>query len=290
MNDKKLNILITGGGSGIGTALAKALSLDGHNVVVCGRRAANLKNTAKSAENISFFKCDVSNEKSVKKFLKYVEKKYDHLDVIINNAGIFGAIGRFDGTDSGLWKKTFDINTFGVYLISRHFLPLLLKSKVKKIINFAGGGAFSAFENYSAYAVSKASVVRLSENMAAELKGEKVKVNCIAPGFVATELHEATLKAGESMAGIQYRITKEKLEIGSVPVEVPVNCVKFLISDEAGELTGKTISANFDKWDNKVFKNCINEINDSDLYTMRRINIVNLDKNDKLRDTLLKIK
>ncbi|MBN2545004.1 MAG: SDR family oxidoreductase [Spirochaetes bacterium] len=290
MSDKLLNILITGGGSGIGTELAKALSSDGHNVVICGRRITKLKNSAKSGKNIRFFKCDVSNEKNVKKFFNYVKKNFSYIDVIINNAGVFGAIGRFDRTDSKLWKKTFDINTFGVYLITKNFLPLLLKSNVKKVINFAGGGAFSPFENYSAYAVSKASVVRLSENMAVELKSDGVKVNCIAPGFVATELHEATLKAGESTAGIQYRITKEKLEIGSVPVEVPVNCVRFLISNDAGELTGKTISANFDKWHNKVFKNYIKEINDSDLYTLRRINIVNLNKNDKLRDTLLKIK
>ncbi len=140
MKEKKLNIVITGGGSGIGAYLAKTLSSDGHNVVICGRRVSNLKETKKKAGNILFFKCDVSNEKSVRKFFNSVSKKFNHLDVIINNAGIFGAIGRFDQTDSKLWKKTFDINAFGVYLVTKNFLPLLLKSDVKKIINFAGGG------------------------------------------------------------------------------------------------------------------------------------------------------
>ncbi|HEY9247198.1 MAG TPA: SDR family oxidoreductase, partial [Candidatus Methanoperedens sp.] len=186
-------------------------------------------------------------------------------------------------------KKTFEINTFGVYLVTMHFLDLLLRSDVKKIINFSGGGAFNAFPNYSAYAVSKAAVVRFSENIAVELADMGVKVNCIAPGFVATDIHEATLKAGEKTAGEQFKKTKAQLKEGSVPVEVVVNCVKFLISSESDGLTGKTISASFDKWGTDVFKDSIDQIAHSELYTMRRINLVNLDENDELRKKLIKL-
>jgi NAD(P)-dependent dehydrogenase (short-subunit alcohol dehydrogenase family) len=288
MEQKQLNILITGAGTGIGAELAKNLSIDGHKIIICGRRISRLREVAKSSKNIKYYICDISNENQVKKFNDLLKRELDHLDVIINNAGIFGAIGRIDRTDSKLWKKAFEINTFGTYLITKYFLGLLLKSEAKKIINFAGGGAFNAFPNYSAYAVSKAAVVRLSENAAFELKELGVKVNCIAPGFVATDLHEATLKAGES-AGDQFRLTKEKLVKGATPVDIPVGCVKFLISEESGGLTGKTISANFDKWGNDVFKESINEITESELYTMRRINIVNLDGNAALKNKLLEI-
>ena len=287
MKKSSLNILISGGGSGIGAALTMDLAAHGHSVIICGRREKNLREVAGTSKNVYYHVCDVSDEKSVIDFLNFVKGKFDHIDVIINSAGLFGAIGRFDKTDSKIWKKTFEINMFGVYLVTKHFLDLLLRSDVKKIINFSGGGAFGAFPNYSAYAVSKAAVVRFSENIAAELKDLGVQVNCVAPGFVATEIHDATLKVGEEIAGEHFKKTMEQLKEGSVPMEVVVECVKFLISPESDGLTGKTISASFDKWNSDVFKKSIDQITGSELYTMRRINLINLDGNDELRKKLI---
>lgn len=186
MIKNNLKILITGGGSGIGAALAKSLSEDGNTIIICGRRVGKLTEVSKTNNNIFHFPCNVSNEKDVIDFSRIVKEKFEYIDVLINCAGLFGAIGRFDKTDSYMWKKTFEINTFGVYLMVKHFLHLLLKSNVKKIINFAGGGAFGTFPNYSAYATSKAAVVRLTENMAVELADLGVQINCIAPGFINT--------------------------------------------------------------------------------------------------------
>lgn len=287
MNDKSLNILITGGGSGIGAAITKELSKENNKIIICGRRENKLKEIASNNKNIYFKKCDVSDEKSVLELLDFVKNRFNYLDVIINCAGIFGAINRFDKTDSLLWKKTFEINAFGTYLICKHFLNLLIKSDTKKIINFSGGGAFSPFPNYSAYAVSKASVVRFSENLACELKNLGVQINCIAPGFIATELHKESLNAGEKAAGEQYDMTVKKLKNGSVPIETPVNCVKFLLSNKSNGLTGKTISATFDKWNSNNFQKSINKINESDLYTLRRINLINLEDTDELKKNLL---
>lgn len=283
----KYKILITGGNSGIGFALAKELSIDGHTIVVCARKVLNLENVLKINENILHYSCDVSNEKSVIGFLNFVKKKFNYIDVIVNCAGVQGAIGRFDKTNSSDWKEAFETNTFGTYLITKYFLDLLLQSNIKKIINFSGGGAFSAFPNYSAYAVSKAAVVRFTENIAEELKDLGVQVNCVAPGFVATKIHDATLNAGEKLAGEQYKKVATMLKEGSVPMKVVVDCVKFLISPESNGLTGKTISANFDKWNTKIFQENIKIISDSDLYTMKRINLVNLDEDDELRMELI---
>lgn len=287
MKKESLKILITGGGSGIGAALAGDLSRAGHSVVICGRRKNNLLEVARTGKNITTYVCDVSNEEDVLGFVDFVKGRFDRIDVIINGAGLFGAIGRFDRTDSKVWMKTLEINIFGTYLISKHFLDLLLRSKVKKIINFSGGGAFGTFPNYSAYAVSKAAVVRFSENTAAELADMGVQVNCIAPGFVATQIHEATVKAGEKAAGEHFNKTISQLKEGSVPIEVVVDCVKFLISPKSNGLIGKTISASFDKWDTDIFRDSIKMIASSDLYTMRRINLVNLDANDELRKKLI---
>ncbi|MBI2339352.1 MAG: SDR family oxidoreductase [Deltaproteobacteria bacterium] len=279
-----LKILITGGGSGIGAALAKHLSTLGHSVIICGRRRERLEQVASTNSGIRHHVCDVSNENSVATFADFVGKQFDALDVLINCAGLQGEIGRFDRTDSKKWKETFEINVYGTYLVTKHLLPLLLKSKIKKILNFAGGGAFGNFPNYSAYAISKAAVVRFTENSAEELAGLGVQINCVAPGFVATDIHRATLEAGEEVVGEgYYRFTREKMKKGSVPLDLVVKCILFLISPESNGLSGKTISASFDKWGADVFRASIKEIMNSDLYTLRRMNLVNLDPKDELR-------
>lgn len=272
MQNRFYKILITGGESGIGAALTKGFSSDGHSIIICGLRDALLSKVAKTCKNVRYRVCDVSNEQDVASFSEFVREKFDCIDVIVNCAGIYGAIGRFDKTDSKSWKKAYETNLFGTYLITKKFLDLLLQSDIKKIVNFAGGGAFGPLPNYSAYAVSKTSVVRLSESIASELAVFGVRVNCVAPGFVATEIHNATLEAGEGAAGEGFRITMEKLRSGSVPMDVVVNCVKFLVSPESDGLTGKTISVSFDKWNTSFFKKSINQIVESELYTLRRIN------------------
>lgn len=265
-------ILITGGESGIGAALAKAFSLDGHVVIICGLREERLLEVSKANGNIHSYVCDVSDEERIVVLKDLIKGKVDRIDVIINCAGIYGPIGRFDKTDSHLWSKTFQTNFFGVYLIIKHFLPHLTRSNLKKIINFAGGGAFNPLPSYSAYAVSKTAVVRFTETIAVELSSFGVKVHCVAPGFVATEIHNSTLEAGEELAGEGYKFTLEKLKAGAVPMEMVVECVKFLASPEADPLTGKTISVSYDKWNNTVFRECMNRIAQSDLYSLRRIN------------------
>jgi 3-oxoacyl-[acyl-carrier protein] reductase len=281
-----LNISISGGGSGIGSALAKNFAGMGHKVIICGRRKEKLIETVGVDKNINYNVCDVRNEQSVIAYKNFIQDKLSHLDVIMNCAGLFGAIGRFDKTDSNEWRDAFDTNTFGTYLMTKHLLDLLLKSNIKKIINFAGGGAFGTFTNYSAYAVSKAAVVRFTENIAEELANLGVTANCVAPGFVTTEIHEATLRVGEETAGAQYNKTLLQIKSGAVPVQTIVECVKFLISPDADGLTGKTISASFDRWNSPVFHKSIQLINNSELYTMRRINLVNIDDNNKLKKIL----
>jgi 3-oxoacyl-[acyl-carrier protein] reductase len=165
----------------------------------------------------------------------------------------------------------------GTYLTSRSFVPLLKGRPGAQIIGFSGGGAFNPLPRYSAYATSKAGIVRLLETMAEELKPLGIAVNGVAPGFVKTEIHEATLKAGPDAAGSDFHaMTTTKLESGAVPIEVPVNCVRWLISDAARGLTGKTISASFDPWGTPEFNKFTDAIRQSDLYTMRRMNLVNM--------------
>jgi NAD(P)-dependent dehydrogenase (short-subunit alcohol dehydrogenase family) len=272
-----LRIVVTGGSSGIGAELVTRLAGDGHQVFVCARRRDRLDEVTQSNTIALGRVCDVSDENQVKEFAAWVGAQTPYVDVLLNCAGGFGAIGPLESTDSQEWFETFRVNLFGTYLVVKHFLQLLAGSVDPRIVNFSGGGAFSPFPNYSAYACSKAAVVRLTECLAAELAPRGIAVNAVAPGFVATDAHHATLRAGAEKAGaLHYRRTKAILEDGGAQIANVVECVRNLLCSETHGLTGKTISANFDPWRTDAFNEWIPEISRSDLWTMRRVNIVNM--------------
>ena len=272
-----LRILVVGASSGIGANLARQLAADGHRLFICARRADRLAEVAAGQEATNTYVCDISKEDEVAEMMQRLAGDAEGIDVLINCAGIFGEIGPLELSDSARWWRTFEVNLFGVYLVTKHALPLLKKGRLARIVNFAGGGAFSPFANYTAYACSKTAVVRLTECLADELLPLGIRINSVAPGFVATEMHKATLEAGEQRAGrMQYRRTQAILDQGGAPMESIVDCVRVLISHAMDGLTGKTISSNFDPWQTGTFRGHVDEISRSDLYTLRRINIVNL--------------
>jgi len=275
--DRPLVIVIAGASSGIGAALAVALAKDGHRLLLCARRGDRLTQVTQQDTVAKGWVCDVSDEESVQRFAEAVRQENRYVDAVINCAGQYGAIGPVATTDSEAWFDTLKVNLFGAYLVSKHFLPLLSQAESPRIINLAGGGAFSPFPNYSAYGCSKAAIVRLTECLAAESAGEGIAVNALAPGMLATEAHEATLRAGEGRAGgLHFRRTVSLMKHGGNPIESVIECVNAMLSPEMEGLTGKTLSASFDPWATDAFLARIPEITRSDLYTSRRYNIVNL--------------
>ncbi len=281
-----LRIVIAGGSSGIGARLAQALASEGHRIFICARRGDRLASVADNFPGIETFVCDVSDDAQVRNFVAALAAKSDAVDVLINCAGGFGEIGSIAVADSSRWWRTIEVNLKGTYLVTQGMLPLLMKGKQPRVINFAGGGAFSPFPNFSAYACSKTAIVRLTECIAAELAPSNIRVNALAPGFVPTDMHQATLKAGEARAGrMQFQRTQAIMNQAAPAMENVVNCVRMLISPSLDELTGKTISSNFDPWPTPTFKTCLPDIVRSDLYTLRRVNVVNL-PDGRLRTTL----
>lgn len=272
-----LDVVITGASSGIGAAVSKALIEDGHRLFVCARREERLIELTQAGKLARFRKVDVADEGQVRKFAVEISQATDGLDAVICCAGAYGPIGAIARVDSGEWWRALQANLFGTFLTVKEFIPLLAKRKGARIITFSGGGAFNPLPNYSAYAVSKAGIVRLTETLAEELKSLGIAVNGLAPGFVRTEIHDATMAAGPELAGQAfYEMTQAKLREGSVPVDVPVDCVRFLLSSAADGLTGKTLSASFDPWREPAFASAVEALNRSELYTMRRVNTVNL--------------
>lgn len=272
-----LRIVVTGASSGIGAAVAAALAGDGHEVFVCARRAERLDEMRRRFASVTALPCDVSDEQQVIRLVDAIAATGAGIDVLINCAGSLGEIGPIEHTDSAAWWQTLGVNLFGTYLVIKHCLPLLQRGHKPRIINFAGGGAFSPFPNYSAYACSKTAVIRLTECLALELRDKGIVVNAIAPGIIATELHRATLEAGEERAGrLQYRRAAALYDDGGRSIENLIQCVRAMLSPALDGLTGKTISSNFDPWQTQTFQHHVDDIARSDLYTLRRVNVVNL--------------
>jgi NAD(P)-dependent dehydrogenase (short-subunit alcohol dehydrogenase family) len=274
---QRLRIIVTGASSGIGEAIVQAFATDGHQVFCCARRGEPLARIERSQHSVRAHVCDVTDEADVAAFVAAVSAETDRIDVLINSVGSFGEIGAVSMGNSDQWWDTVKVNVFGPYLTIKHFLPLLERGRKPRIINFAGGGAFSPFPNYSAYACAKAALVRLTECLAAELRQKNIRVNAISPGIVATDIHKATIEAGEERAGkLQYRRTLAVMQDGGPALDEVVNCLKALLSPRYDRLTGKTISANFDPWQTEAFIAHIDDITASDLYSMRRVNLANL--------------
>lgn len=281
-----LRIAITGASSGIGEALARALGSDGHRVFICARREERLAAIAHQVPSVRAITCDITDEGQVADFVSAIASEVDGLDALINCAGGFGEIGPAISTDSAAWWDTIRLNVFGPYLTIKHCLPLLENGRKARIVNLGGGGAFSPFPNYSAYACSKAALVRLTECLAVEFQPRNIRVNGISPGVVATEIHKATLEAGEERAGRpHYRRTLSIMADGGPSLDGLIGCVRAMLSPSFDRLTGKTISSNFDPWQTDAFLAHIDDITASDLYTLRRLNVANLNEG-YLRTTL----
>jgi NAD(P)-dependent dehydrogenase (short-subunit alcohol dehydrogenase family) len=286
-------VVIAGASSGIGAALAKDLSSAGHQVIACSRSLDRLRAAFVDHPGVQYAVCDVSDISAVVEFVEFVRKRIERVDALINCAGGFGAIGAIDQIDAGEWMRTVTNNLFGSFLTIKYFLPLLENSPSPRIINLSGGGAFSPFPNFSAYACAKAALVRLTETLAVELAPRGIAINALAPGFIATKTHETTMASGPERAGpVQFHRTARLLaqpddEAGAARMEAVRQCVRALLSPAYRGLTGKTISANFDPWGSEAFRRHLNDITRSELYTMRRTNLVNLPEG-YLRASLMK--
>jgi NAD(P)-dependent dehydrogenase (short-subunit alcohol dehydrogenase family) len=178
-----------------------------------------------------------------------------------------GPIGSYEAQD---FRRTLEINLLGTLLAIQACLPGLRACK-GAIVTFGGGGATSPLPRFDAYAASKAALVRLTENIAAELAAEGVRANCVAPGFVATDIHQSTLAAGPELVGKSYyERTKTELQRGGVPVSEAAELVCMLLEDDPqAAFTGKLISAQWDDWRNPDFR--LRLAREPDLATLRRI-------------------
>ncbi|HTR88870.1 MAG TPA: SDR family oxidoreductase, partial [Solirubrobacteraceae bacterium] len=176
-----------------------------------------------------------------------------------------GPVGSYPAAE---FRRTLEVNVTGTLLAIDACLPGL-RASGGAIVTFSGGGATAPLPRFDAYAASKAAVVRLSENLAAELIGEGVRINSVAPGFVATDMHRSTLAAGPERVGADYyERTRAKLEHGGVPASEAAELVCELLERHVA-FTGKLISAQWDPWREHAFRERL--AREGDLGTLRRV-------------------
>jgi len=268
-------IIVTGGSVGIGFAVAKKCAEEGATIIIAARNHKDLskaliqlKEISKKAHN--FYPLDISSIEEVKDFSKWIKHTYHEIHGLVNCAGIYGPIGKTPTINLKLFQEAININFLGTLFMCSLLTPLFNNNQRKKIVNFSGGGAATPFPNYSAYATSKVAIVRFTENLALELLNDNFDINCIAPGFVATRIHKATLESGEEAAGTSFfEGTKKQLESGGVPPEKAADLAAFLLSGKSDGISGKFISAPWDPWQEQSFQSLLRS--DSDFATLRRI-------------------
>lgn len=269
------NVVVTGGSLGIGLVVAKRCAIDGARVVIAARNKEDLSRALDDLKTTSplshaSYSVDVGEVDQVGRFADWCRSECGEIHGLVNCAGICGPIGKTTSVSMNEFTKAIRINFLGTVYMCHAFTRIFSHTKRKKIVNFSGGGAATPRPNYSAYAASKAAIVRFTENLALELASENVDVNCIAPGFVITRLHQQTLQAGEQATSKEFlETTRKQIESGGVSPEKAAELTVFLLSEESNGITGKLISAPWDPWKEQDFQTQLKT--DKDLATLRRI-------------------
>jgi NAD(P)-dependent dehydrogenase (short-subunit alcohol dehydrogenase family) len=269
--------LITGGTQGLGLEIARSYLAAGvAGVCVCGRNAdalqgavAELRNAAGSEQRVLGEVADVSSPADVDRLLTAALSGLGEVTILVSNAGVYGPKGTIDRVDWLEWARAVEINLFGSVLPARALVPHFAERGYGKIVQLSGGGATNPLPGLSAYAASKAAVVRFAETLAEELREHHVDVNAIAPGALNTRMLDEVLAAGPQAVGQAfYERALEQQRSGGVPLQTGAELAVFLASAASDGVTGKLLSAVWDPWAELPKHRADLE---SDVYTLRRI-------------------
>jgi 3-oxoacyl-[acyl-carrier protein] reductase len=270
-------VIITGANQGLGLDIARQFVASGASVVLCARDGrlleevrTQLAGQARSGQRVEATAADVSNQADVARVVDLAVSCFGSIDVLVNNAGVYGPMGAIEDVDWQQWTRALEINIHGSVLMARAVLPAMKSRRRGKIIQLSGGGATNPMPRISAYAVSKAAIVRFAESLAEEVREFNIDVNSIAPGALNTRMLEEVLAAGPEKVGAEFfnRSVKQK-QSGGAGLERGAALAVFLASDASDGITGKLISAMWDNWEH--WPEHVTELGSSDIYTLRRI-------------------
>jgi NAD(P)-dependent dehydrogenase (short-subunit alcohol dehydrogenase family) len=242
-----LRVLVTGGGSGIGRAIAARLLQEGARVHVCDVSAEALRDLSATCPGVSGTLADVGSEADVDRLFADVTARLVGLDVLVNNAGIAGPTSGIDKIPLAKWQRTLDVNLTGPFLCARRAVPLLKQAGGGAIVNIASVAARLGFPNRSPYSASKWGLVGLTQTWAMELGPVGIRVNAVLPGIVAGERQIRVLQARAQVEGIPFEeAQRQRLQAVSLRSEVSAEdvaeMVLFLCSPAGRLVSGQSLS------------------------------------------------
>jgi NAD(P)-dependent dehydrogenase (short-subunit alcohol dehydrogenase family) len=267
--------VVTGGGRGLGRLVARALAAEGFAVGLAARSGDEVEATAATIEEAGGFAAavpvDVSDDRAVETALGDLRRRLGPVDLLVNNAGVPGPAGPTWDTDPGDWWRTLDVNLRGTVACARSVLPEMVARRQGRIVNITSNAGVFRWPGVSAYSVSKAAVVKFTENLAYETRRHGVSVFGVHPGVLPIGFSEAALapdrsdEADEGLARVHAWVRKALAEGRGTDPDQAVDLVVRLASGRYDELSGRQLSVDDDL---DALLDRIDEVRSRDLYLL----------------------
>ena len=263
--------LITGGGRGIGRAIALAYAANGAELALAARTSAELEETAAAIRErfgttpLTVI-TDVTQREQVDSAVAAALERYGRIDILVNNAGNIGPVGKLWENDPEDWARTLSVHLLGVYYGCRAVVPVMLRQGSGRIVNMSGVGG----PNTSAYDAAKTGIVNLTENLALELADTSITVNAISPGSIHTRMWEETRDLSLAIGDLAtYRRGVQVTSGHGASIDRAAELAVFLAGEDCGRLSGRLIRAFADRFEG--FPSQMEQIMASDSYLLRRV-------------------
>jgi 3-oxoacyl-[acyl-carrier protein] reductase len=259
----------------LGAAIAKTFWERGANLILVARSAQALEDLAAglpecSGQSVFTLTADLSDPGTPERIVAEARRRFDSLQVLVNNAAVQGPIGPLWENDWQAWQASLQVNLLAPIALCGLCVPWMAQHGYGKIVNLSGGGGTGPRANFSAYVAAKAALIRFSETLAEEVRHLNIHVNCVAPGAMDTAMLAAVLAAGPQAAGQkEYAQAMKARESGGADPERAAALCAFLASPASDGITGKLISAVWDPWE--TLPEHLDDLQKTDVYTLRRI-------------------